>query len=283
MFRPLQRVWRPSPFLHPLTAIRTTRPTPVLSTLRTLVTVSPKRHATPQALLFAGFGLAGALSLGVAYCEANERPGYRIEPDSKHSFPETITVDGETRHLVGLGVRKVSFLKVNVYVVGLYISEKDLSRLRGSTSWKGFRTEDFLESNRLAEQLLNEPIDLTIRVEPIRTTNGAHLRDGFTRSLLQRLHDQSTDMSEDEERDIILAIQEFKNLFPKTVVKPGSAFLFTRKSNGVLRLTFQDNTVGDIPSSWLSKQFFLGYLGKEKPNSEGARKDIAAGLETMLT
>lgn len=69
-----------------------------------------------------------------------------------------------------------------------------------------------------------------------------HLRDGFTRSLLQRMRDQSQDMSEEEERQVMKAIQEFKSQFPLSNVKKGTEFVFTKTRDGGLKMEYEVNT-----------------------------------------
>lgn len=50
-----------------------------------------------------------------------------VEPSSLTEFPTTLDIDASTPlTLVGVGVRKVSFLRVTVYAVGFYA---DLSSL----------------------------------------------------------------------------------------------------------------------------------------------------------
>jgi hypothetical protein len=74
---------------------------------------------------------------------------------------------------------------------------------------------------------------------PTRPTGAAHLRDGFTRSLLQLMREQAKDLSEDDERHILEAIQDFKAKFPKAKVNKGDEFIFTRTAKGSLQIEFQ--------------------------------------------
>lgn len=49
-------------------------------------------------------------------------------------IPTYITLhDGTKARLIGLGIRTVSFLKIKVYVVGMYIGEDDINVLK---NWK---------------------------------------------------------------------------------------------------------------------------------------------------
>ncbi|KAI4143305.1 MAG: hypothetical protein LQ340_007049, partial [Diploschistes diacapsis] len=53
--------------------------------------------------------------------------------DSKSAaLPAGVGDSGEEYHLLGLGVRTVSFLRVQVYVVGLYVAASDMAALQAS-------------------------------------------------------------------------------------------------------------------------------------------------------
>jgi hypothetical protein len=65
------------------------------------------------------------------------------------------------------------------------------------------------------------------------------LRDGFTRSLLQIMREQTKDLTEDDERQILEAIADFKAKFPKSKVNKGDEFIFTRTADGGLKIEFQ--------------------------------------------
>lgn len=78
-----------------------------------------------------------------------------------------------------------------------------------------------------------------IVIVPVRNTNTQHLRDGFTRSLLQRMRNQSESMTEDEEREILDAIREFKTLFVNAKVKKDTEFIFTKTKDGQFKMEYE--------------------------------------------
>lgn len=108
------------------------------------------------------------------------------------------------------------------------------------------------------------------------------MRDGFTRSLLQRMRDQSAEMTEDEEREIMQAIQAFKSYFPSAKVKKDTEFVFTKTRDGMLKMEFEGKEMGTVKNKWLAKNFVMGYLNPAQPASELARQDIASGFEKLL-
>ncbi|KAK3197737.1 hypothetical protein GRF29_216g1162661, partial [Pseudopithomyces chartarum] len=119
--------------------------------------------------------------------------------------PEAIESEAEF-HLLGLGIRKVSFLRVQVYVVGLYVRTSDLHILQNhlintvnptaSALIPGEKEDlrkallDPEKSTQIWDAVLSlkgvEGIDMAFRVVPTRGTDFAHLRDGWMRGIASR-------------------------------------------------------------------------------------------------
>jgi hypothetical protein len=126
--------------------------------------------------------------------------------------------DEDEYQLLGLGVRTVSFLKIQVYVVGLYVAKSDISELQrrlietavhpptddqvianpvGATSATSLVST---ERQRLKELLLDEEkgedawnaiikdngLRTAFRIVPTRNTDFIHLRDGWVRGITAR-------------------------------------------------------------------------------------------------
>lgn len=107
----------------------------------------------------------------------------------------------EEYQLLGLGVRKVSLFRIQVYVVGLYVASGDIGRLQeelvraavgsgASTLVQGEKEElkrtllDGAGSERIWGEVLKEGgVRSAVRVVPTRNTNFAHLRDGWVRGI----------------------------------------------------------------------------------------------------
>ncbi|KAI9016243.1 chalcone-flavanone isomerase-domain-containing protein [Phycomyces nitens] len=201
---------------------------------------------------------------------------------SNISFPIFLNHGTEWKRLIGLGARQVSFLNINVYVLGLYMRSQDIGALKQIQGWKNFDKASFLEKEDMALSLLKAPFDLSIRVVPVRATNTQHLRDGFTRSLLQRMRAESKDMSEDEERNILDGIKEFKGSFANANIKKDTEFIFTKTADGELVIEYEGKLMGTVKNKWVATNFMMGYLNPTKPASELARQNIAEGFEKIL-
>ncbi|KAJ2962147.1 hypothetical protein NQZ79_g2613 [Umbelopsis isabellina] len=180
------------------------------------------------------------------------------EPMTNMQFPLTIHNGTDQKVILGLGSRQVSFLKMNVYVMGMYISVKDARVLRKAGIWTDAQAA--MDSMDHAQQMLKQPIDIAIRIVPTRATGGQHLRDGFTRSLLQLMRDHSKELTEDDERQILEGIQDFKAKFPSTKVNKGDEFIFTRTANGGLKIEFRGKELGTVKNRWVADNFVVGYV-----------------------
>ncbi|KAI8640004.1 chalcone-flavanone isomerase, partial [Parasitella parasitica] len=182
-----------------------------------------------------------------AYSEAPVYVGTVADPATNLVFPINLNTDNEWKRLIGLG---------------------------------NFDKSKFLQDTELAEKFLDQPYDLSIRLVPTRATNTQHLRDGFLRLLLQRMKDQ--EMTEDEEREVLKAIQEFKSNFVSMRVKKDTEFIFTKTRKGGLKLVYEGKDFGTVHNPWLAKNFFMSYLNPKAPSSEAALHDIADGFERLM-
>lgn len=97
---------------------------------------------------------------------------------------------------------------------------------------------------------------------------------------MQRMKDQ--EMTEDEEREVLKAIQEFKSNFVSMRVKKDAEFIFTKTKEGGLKLVYEGKDFGTVQNPWLAKNFFMSYLNPKAPSSEAALHDIADGFERLM-
>jgi hypothetical protein len=119
--------------------------------------------------------------------------------------PEQVGSDAEYQ-LLGLGIRKVSFLRVQVYVVGLYVKTADIGTLQNhlintvnptaSALIPGEKEDlrksllDPEKSTQIWESILSRDgpgaVDMAFRVVPCRGTDFKHLQDGWMRGIASR-------------------------------------------------------------------------------------------------
>jgi len=121
------------------------------------------------------------------------------------SGPEGVQSDAEYT-LLGLGIRKVSFLRVQVYVVGLYVRTASLHVLQNHLintvnptatalipgEKENLRTAllDPEKSGQIWEAILSrkglDGVDTAFRIVPTRGTDFKHLQDGWMRGIASR-------------------------------------------------------------------------------------------------
>ncbi|KAL6234390.1 hypothetical protein BDW75DRAFT_212375 [Aspergillus navahoensis] len=167
---------------------------------------------------------------------------------------DEVTGSGEEEEeyqLLGLGVRTVSFLKIQVYVVGLYVAKSDISELQqrlvhiaahppsdqevisnqiGATSATSLvsterqRLKDLLLDGEKGEDAWNviikdDGLRTAIRIVPTRNTDFGHLRDSWVRGITTRAQKANAKAkaaaSPEEFQDNAFgsAVNDFKTLF----------------------------------------------------------------------
>lgn len=209
-------------------------------------------------------------------------------------IPPSATGDTEYT-LVGLGTRSVSFLGINVYVLGYYIATADIAALQAhlvkkvnpiastlvSTEKDSLRKSllDVESSEQIWQELLQAgiPARSCVRVVPVRDTDFPHLRDGFTRAI------QARTANETDER-FGAAMQEFKRIFARGKVPKQKELLMLRDAQGRLTMVFDDGKstgrqlLGSVDDERISRALWMNYLGGAKVASEEAKKSIVNGV-----
>ncbi|KAF1824590.1 uncharacterized protein K489DRAFT_336176 [Dissoconium aciculare CBS 342.82] len=211
--------------------------------------------------------------------------------------------------LIGLGIRSVSFLSIQVYVVGMYIRSSDISSLQeklihnvngqASTlipSEKEKLREVLLDpgqSREIWNDLLQVPgLKTAWRIAPTRNTDFGHLRDGWITGISNRTREARSAAkgaeTEYDAEDFGKAVGDFKSIFTGGKAPKGSVMILARDTTGDLDVWFQAKPdgagpekavqkLGTVTDERISRLIWLGYLGGEKVSSEAARKGIVEG------
>ncbi|CAO1613825.1 unnamed protein product [Jaminaea pallidilutea] len=182
-----------------------------------------------------------------------------IDPSTKEQFhyrlpvPASMTASSKTQSrggasaqdpfvLIATGVRTVSFLRIQVYVAALYVEE---------TAWQHFHRDHRRGPNgdepatveAYVHKMIQAEVPIVLRIVPVRNTDFAHLRDGFTRAVQSRLKliqkqqkggNPSVTINPDQEEAFAQSLQLFKECFPKASLKKGSTLdlVITPASHG---------------------------------------------------
>ena len=216
----------------------------------------------------------------------------------------TLNVTDDEYTLMGLGIRTVSFLSIQVYVLGVYVRTTDIGILQAAMIRQVDsvatalvpREKDQLrqklldpEEGRMAwDKLLRESgIRTAIRIVPTRNTDFAHLRDGWVRGVTARTQEATKrgDLSNEDEQ-FGIAMRDFKAIFGgKGKAPKGSVVLLTRDEKGKLGALYQEKEgagayqdMGRVDDERIGRLVWMGYLAGKNVSSESARKGIVNGV-----
>ncbi|TAQ89031.1 hypothetical protein B7494_g2616 [Chlorociboria aeruginascens] len=205
--------------------------------------------------------------------------------------------EGVEYQLLGLGIRTVSFLGIQVYVVGMYIATDDIASLQeslirkidpiASTLVAGEKEKlkellfDSVKSEEVWGSVLKDTHCRTlIRIVPTRNTDFHHLRDAWTRQITARAQQNKTEFGDDA---FGVAMGELKKLFNRGSVPKGKELLLQRGKSGTLSVWYDDGKtgaqrLGAVEDERISRAVWLNYLAGKTVASEGARKSIVEGV-----
>ncbi|KAL8688703.1 MAG: hypothetical protein Q9218_005450 [Villophora microphyllina] len=175
---------------------------------------------------------------------------------------------GEEYQLLGLGIRKVSFLRIQVYVVGLYVTKSSLPALQESLVRAFFTSSAAGDSTVSSASTLveNEKTELrsllveggkggrgekiwdevlqggrvksVLRIVPTRQTDFGHMREGWVRSINARAGptQQGGVLPENKREGLEGSVTEFKSIFGggRKGVAKGKVLLLQRDEAGAL-------------------------------------------------
>ena len=218
--------------------------------------------------------------------------------------------------LLGLGVRKVSLFRIQVYVVGLYVAKADMGKLQeelikasvgsgASTLVQGEKEQlqktllDGEGSTKVWEKVLKKGgVRSAVRIVPTRNTNFSHLRDGWLRGI-----DVRAKGKEFEGDDFKAAVGDFKSMLGgRGSVAKGEVLLLGREADGALRAWVEEEAsssagadpaspglkgekmtlLGGLKDERISRLVWMGYLAGDKIASEEARESVVRGIMEIV-
>jgi hypothetical protein len=185
-----------------------------------------------------------------------------VDVDTGIEFPRTVRVPSQFKtrplELVGVGVRTVSFLGIQVYSIGFYA---DLAE-------PALKITAAMPPEDKIDHILRNSACL-LRIVPVRTTSYTHLRDAFLRALQGRLVEgqKNGSLDEDEAKAIAAPMRALKTLFPnKPLSRHASLDVYVPAPvPGQLRsLIFRD--LGTVQNNWVATEFLLHYFSGNAPS-----------------
>ncbi|KAI9092166.1 chalcone-flavanone isomerase-domain-containing protein [Phlyctochytrium arcticum] len=228
----------------------------------------------------------------VAEADVNEPVG--IEPVTKRPLPVSLSLTYNSSshpfNLLGLGVRQVTLLNINVYTIGFYINPVLAKRLGQDPVLRDIKnTKELTDSvvERIVEGGPGE--EIAIRIEPTRNTDGPHLRNGLLRMLSAQLAHEDTTATRatpplpvpSADPALLTALDTLRAAFPSGQVKKGQVMVFTRTSEGWLRMEYEGQEMCVVRHRWVADRFVEGYLRGRKVISEKLRQSVVVGINHL--
>ena len=218
----------------------------------------------------------------------------------------SMPVQGEQEYqLVGLGIRTVSFLGIQVYVVGKYVNTQDIATLQERlvrtqdniattlvAGEKGKLRQDLMDADK-SEEIWNDilkdgNIRSVFRIVPTRNTDFAHLKDGFLRQITGKSQHFAASKNDQTFSDETFgeSVNNFKTVMssaPRKNLPKGEVLLLTRDAKGRMSAWYEDTKgartkFGHIDDERVSRLIWLQYLSGKNPSSESARKSVVDGV-----
>lgn len=206
--------------------------------------------------------------------------------------------DGTEFTLVGLGMRSVTFIGIQVYLVGFYVATQDVEKLQHylvkkvnplattlipsekDTLRKSLK--DATEGEETWNAILKDSGCRSIfRISPVRDTDFHHLRDGFIRAI----QDRSKGVQQFSDEAFGAAVKSFKEIFNRGSVPKKKEMLLCRDAAGKLSVMYGEGkkgstleTLGTVDDERVSRLLWLNYLAGSKVASEKARENIIEGV-----
>ncbi|KIJ68676.1 hypothetical protein HYDPIDRAFT_53356, partial [Hydnomerulius pinastri MD-312] len=201
-----------------------------------------------------------------------------IDPATSIEFPKELRIPSRfplpKYSLVGVGVRTVSFLGIQVYSVGFYA---DLANPKLN-----------IPVTATAEEKIDHIVRNTscvIRIVPTRNTSYSHLRDGFMRALTARLQLAKSrgTLTPETEFAIQAPLRKLKTIFPSTAVAKGYPLNVhltapTGDPERPRNLVFLD--LGAVNNDWVAEEFVLAYF-EGQGISPPMKKAVVERLQTF--
>lgn len=215
--------------------------------------------------------------------------------------------------LIGLGIRSVSFLSIQVYVVGMYAHVKDISDLQAKLIHTVNPTASTLiptEKDQLRKTLLDAETSREVwkdvlevpsiktawRVVPTRNTDFMHLRDGWVTGINKKTAEAKKEAgnvpSEYDREDFGQSLRAFMSIFQGGKAPKGSVLVLSRARDGKLDVYFAPKAavdkktddmqlLGSVGDERIGKLIWMNYLAGDKVSSEAARKAVADGCVAL--
>lgn len=224
-----------------------------------------------------------ANSLGGVDVDLSIDPFPTLLKQSENSFVKS------DHKLIASGVRSVTFLGFKVYGVGLYIPQKDESKIAKIVSEylkssQGSSVESLLNDKEVSQRIINDisqQVSYAVRITPVRNTDFGHLRDGLTKSIL------ASPMTKTIKEEVGNGVEQLRQVFlghRGSVPKNHSLWVVSDTQNVAISYESKKlvTEMGKITEPSIARVLLVLYLSNAKPLSEPLRKDFVNYVKTQV-
>lgn len=221
-----------------------------------------------------------------------------LDSQDEAAAASSMTENGKVEYqLLGLGVRTVSFLSIEVYVVGLYVATDDIAALQEALirridpvattlvagekeKLRNLLLDPAAGEKAWSEILRDTHIRTVVRVVPCKDADFPHLRDAWVRAITTRAQKEPAEYGD---KEFGTHINEFKAIFTKGLVPKKKEMLLARNEKGELAVWYEDGKqpsrrLGGLADERISRAVWLNYLGGSKVASEKMRETVVDGV-----
>ncbi|KAG6544006.1 hypothetical protein Mapa_014529 [Marchantia paleacea] len=201
-----------------------------------------------------------------------------VEPVTNIKFSKSTNAPGASKELVlaGAGVRekKIAFLKVKVYAVGLYVDPGAISSLE---AWKSKGTSELEKDESFFKALIDIPVEKSLRIVLARDIEGAQFWGALGEALAPRLKAAGAGAAGEQ------ALNSFGDVFKNRPLKDKTVIFLTWTQPSTLHISITPEgrspsaPDASIDSVALLSSLYDVYLGKD-PVSPSAKASIVKGI-----
>ncbi|KAG6548003.1 hypothetical protein Mapa_010437 [Marchantia paleacea] len=205
-----------------------------------------------------------------------------VEPVTGIQFSRSTNGSGASRELVlaGVGVRekKIAFLKVKVYAIGLYVDPAAISSLE---AWKSKGSSELVKDESFSKALIDVPFEKSLRIVLARDVDGATFWGALGETLAPRLKAAGAGAAGEQ------ALNSLGDVFKNRPLKDKTVVFLTWTQPSTLHISIAPEggspsaPDASIESAALLSRLFDVYLGKD-PVSPSAKASIAKGIFSVV-
>jgi Chalcone isomerase like len=229
------------------------------------------------------FGASGCATAQAVQCDVQdpatdipvpvELPDVVPEDVTQVSYPRSLSA---REQLMGVGMRLMTPLKIQVYAIGLYVDASLAAELL--QDWRG-AGPDFGPAFWTELTNPSSPLTRTLRMKVVREVSGKHMQHGFDRALIPRVRAAASSMGMPGGKD---ALRKFNAIFKSAgVLRVGTEICI--KCTGFDTLVLEINqqhcvTLHNKALVWAVLDMFLG----EAPVAPNVKSRVAESFHSLL-